>query len=185
MDHFYRNIQGWFNYESIYDMAVATAPETAHFVEVGSWRGCSTAYLAVTIINSGKDIHVDCVDTWRGSFDEDVHQNDPAVIADTLYDEFLTNMIPVQGIITPVRMLSSEAVKLYKDNSLDFVLIDGGHDYKTVHTDITEWLKKLKPGAILAGDDYVWEGVKKAVDELLPTADIIPHIGCWIYKKEE
>lgn len=183
MDHFYHNIQGWFCYQSIYEQAVAQAPQTAHFVEVGSWRGCSTAHMAVTIINSGKNIQLDCVDTWRGSFDEDVHQNDPAVINDTLYDEFISNMAPVQHIIKPVRMTSAEAVKLYEDNSLDFILIDGGHDYDTVHGDITEWLKKLKPGCVIAGDDYVWPGVKKAVDELLPTAEIHHHIGCWIYRK--
>ena len=49
--------------------------------------------------------------------------------------------------------------------------------------DITEWLKRLKPGAMLAGDDYAWPGVRQAVDELLPGADIIDHLGLWVYVK--
>lgn len=184
MEHFYENIQGWFNYESIYDTAVNLAPDSAHFVEIGSWRGKSTAYLAVTIINSNKNIQVDCVDTWQGSLTEEVHQNDPAVINKTLYNEFLINMEPVKHIINPVVMTSADAVKLYNNNSLDFVLIDGSHEYEDVYHDITEWLNKVKPGCMLAGDDYEWPGVKRAVNELLPDAEIIHGPGLWVYFKK-
>ncbi|CAB4129125.1 Methyltransferase domain containing protein [uncultured Caudovirales phage] len=183
MEHFYQNIQGWFIYNEIYDIAVQTAQEGAHFVEVGSWRGCSTAYMAVNIVNSGKKIQFDAVDTWRGSLDEEVHQKDPSVINDTLYDEFLANMAPVKDVVNPVRMTSMEAVKLYEDNSLDFVLIDGSHAYEDVRDDITRWMDKLKPGAMIAGDDYEWPGVKQAVNELLPGFTHFPQIGCWAYFK--
>ena len=183
MNHYFHNIQGWFIYNDIYRNAVLNALPNSQFVEVGSWRGRSTAFLGVEIENSCKDITVHCVDTWKGSLDEDAHQNDPSVINDTLYDEFLENIKPISKYIKPVRMTSMEAVKLYEDNSFDFILIDGGHDYNTVKDDITEWLKKLKPGHIIAGDDYAWEGVKKAVDELLPTAQINHNIGCWMYTK--
>ena len=37
------------------------------FVEVGSWKGKSAAYMAVEIINSKKKITLDCIDTWEGS----------------------------------------------------------------------------------------------------------------------
>lgn len=183
MDHFFHNIQGWFIYNEIYDIAVATAQSGAHFVEVGSWRGRSTAYMSVNIANSGKQIKFDCVDTWRGSLDEEVHQQDPSVVNDTLYAEFLANMAPVQHIVNPVRMTSMEAVKLYDDNSLDFVLIDGSHAYADVHNDITHWLAKLKPGAMIAGDDYEWPGVKQAVNELLPGFVHFEQTGCWAYFK--
>ena len=75
------------------------------------------------------------------------------------------------------------AVNLYDDDSLDFVLIDGSHAYNDVHDDITAWLKKLKPGSLLAGDDYEWPGVKQAVNELLPGFTHFPIIGCWAYFK--
>jgi predicted O-methyltransferase YrrM len=183
MEHFYQNIQGWFNYESIYDAAVQLAPDTAHFVEIGSWRGRSSCYLGVVIANSGKNIRVDCVDTWKGSLAEDVHQQDPAVVNDTLYDEFLTNTRSLSHILHPVRLSSMAAVEQYADNSLDFVLIDGSHEYEDVVNDITKWLQKVKPGSMLAGDDWAWPGVKQAVAELLPDADINPHLGLWKYTK--
>lgn len=183
MEHFFQQIQGWFSYHSIYTTAVNLYPSGSRFVEVGSWRGCSTAYLAVEIINSGKNIQVDCVDTWRGSPDEEIHQRDLSVINDTLYDEFLANMEPVRAIINPVRKTSMEAVKDYADDSLEFVLIDGSHAYADVHADITEWFKKIKVGGMIAGDDYAWPGVKQAVDELLPNAEIFEDIGCWMLVK--
>jgi predicted O-methyltransferase YrrM len=183
MEHFYQDIQGWFIYNEIYDIAVNTAKDGDHFVEVGSWRGRSTAYLAVSIVNSGKQIKFDAVDTWRGSLDEEVHQQDPSVINDTLYDEFLANMEPVKDIVNPIRLTSVEAVELYEDNSLDFVLIDGSHKYEDVVADITRWMAKLKPGAMIAGDDYEWPGVKQAVNELLPNFTHFEQIGCWVYFK--
>ena len=109
--------------------------------------------MAVNIANSGKQIRFDAVDTWRGSVDEAVHQTDPAVINDTLYAEFLANMEPVKQYVNPVRASSQEALALYEDNSLDFVLIDGSHVYEDVRADITGWLQKLKPGCLIAGDD--------------------------------
>jgi predicted O-methyltransferase YrrM len=185
MDHFYQDIQGWFIYQEIYDIAVKTANDGAHFVEVGSWRGRSTAYMAVNIANSGKTIKFDAVDTWRGSLDEEVHQQDPSVVNDTLYEEFLANMEPVKQYVNPVRATSLDAVKQYADNSLDFVLIDGSHAYEDVHADITEWMKKLKPGALIAGDDYEWPGVKQAVNELLPDFIHFPNVGCWAFFKTD
>ena len=176
MEHFYENIQGWFIYHDIYRAAVAAASDGAHFVELGSWRGRSTAFLAVEIINSGKDIKLDAVDTWLGS-DEAAHVNDPGVINGTLYDEFLANMEPVKFVVNPVRATSREAVQQYLDDSLDMVLVDGSHEYEEVNHDIVEWLKKVKPGSMLAGDDYEWPGVKAAVNELLPDATVIPNIG--------
>jgi predicted O-methyltransferase YrrM len=55
--------------------------------------------------------------------------------------------------VTFLRMLSSEAVKQFEDNSLDFVYIDGNHDYKYVEEDIRIWYPKVKKGGYLCGDD--------------------------------
>ncbi len=54
-----------------------------------------------------------------------------------------------------LRELSMDAVKLFDDNSLDFVYLDGNHEMPYVAQDIEAWHKKLKPGGILAGHDWV------------------------------
>jgi hypothetical protein len=54
MEHFYQNIQGWFDYQELYTKVINQLDNNSHVVEVGAWKGCSTAYLAVEIINSSK-----------------------------------------------------------------------------------------------------------------------------------
>jgi predicted O-methyltransferase YrrM len=182
MEHFYQNLDGWFNYISIYNYVVSQGDDGDHFVEVGAWKGKSTAYLAVEIANSGKKIKLDVVDTWAGSLE---HQNDEIIKKDQLYNLFLENMKPVEGIYNPRRMTSLDAAATYEDNSLDFVLLDASHEYEDVKADILAWLPKVKVGGILAGDDYhhTWPGVVKAVTELINNPQIVDNVT-WAYKKE-
>jgi len=53
-----------------------------------------------------------------------------------------------------IKKYSMDAVKDFENNSLDFVFIDGAHDFKNVAMDIYEWVKKVKPGGIVYGHDY-------------------------------
>jgi hypothetical protein len=53
-----------------------------------------------------------------------------------------------------VEKFSMEAVKDYPDQSLDFVYIDGNHEFLHVAEDIAHWVKKVRRGGILAGHDY-------------------------------
>jgi predicted O-methyltransferase YrrM len=196
MEHFYKDIQGWADgIDLLYGQIIQRFPTPGlifngsafvqddrrfHFVEIGSWRGKSSAFMAVEIANSGKNIQFDCVDTWRGSVDEAIHQEDAGVVNDTLYQEFLDNMKPVEAHFRPVRMTSLEAATTYLDNSLDFVFIYAQHDYDSVKADILAWAPKVKRGGILAGHDYNYEGdhgVGKAVRELFTEFQTPP--WCW------
>ena len=42
----------------------------------------------------------------------------------------------------------------FKDESLDFVYIDGNHGLKNVVHDIVEWSQKVRKGGIVSGHDY-------------------------------
>lgn len=53
-----------------------------------------------------------------------------------------------------VKELSMNVLHYFDDNSLDFVYIDGNHDFLNVTQDIDCWLKKVRPGGIISGDDY-------------------------------
>ena len=57
---------------------------------------------------------------------------------------------------------------MYADKSLDFVFIDAGHEYEEIKNDIINWGPKLKSGGILAGHDFHYPPVTKAVQELVP-----------------
>jgi SAM-dependent methyltransferase len=57
-----------------------------------------------------------------------------------------------------IRELSADALAHFDDNELDFVYLDANHEGPYVSDDIREWYKKIKPGGILAGHDYVRPG---------------------------
>lgn len=53
-----------------------------------------------------------------------------------------------------IRGFSMDVVKTFKDETLDFVFIDGAHDFQSVTNDICEWTKKVRKGGIISGHDY-------------------------------
>ena len=164
-DH-YKSIQGWFNCPTLYDEVIANMSITGSVVEIGCWKGRSSAYMAERIVDSGKNIKHVCVDTWEGTVTEEHHQKDSAVKEGRLYDLFLENMSPFEGVV-PMQMTSLEAAAKLPDNSFDFVYIDASHEYEDVKADIKAWLPKVKKGGIIAGDDYNSPQVKRAVHEVL------------------
>lgn len=173
--------ENWFTYPKLYTRMVEDFPTGSRFVEVGSWKGKSASYLAVEIINSAKDIKLDCVDTWQGSAE---HIDDEYVKANTLFELFLNNVSSFRPVITPVRMDSISASKTYEDASIDFLFIDASHDYDSVKNDIEAWFPKVKPGGTIAGHDYdCWDGVTKAVDEFFVGKPILTGEHCWVYNK--
>lgn len=60
----------------------------------------------------------------------------------------------INGQYEFIEMFSLDAVKRFKDESLDFVYIDGDHCFESVVLDIAYWSKKVKKGGIISGDDY-------------------------------
>lgn len=184
MNHFYETIHGWIDDDllKLYSDAVKNNTDNAHFVEIGSWKGKSAAYMCVEIANSNKKIRFDCVDPWTGTSDAE-HGFDPDYQNKTLFEAFTKNMESVKEYYNPVKLPSVEAAKLYGDESLDFVFIDGAHDYDNVRADILAWLPKVKTGKMLAGHDWPWEPLRKAVQDTLP--DAVPtERTSWFYIKK-
>lgn len=178
MDHFFHGIQGWFDYSNLYNevVTVYSGKKDLKFLELGSWRGRSAAYLAVELANRTENPVLYCVDTWTGTGSLEVISPPPVPGLDMrkLYEEFTMNTAPVSNIISPIRLPSNIAALQFEDRSLDFVFIDAGHTYEDVKKDIITWLPKLRENAIMAGHDYLdanFPGVRQAVDELLPDAE--------------
>lgn len=171
----------WFSFPNLYSRMVEKFPSGSKFVEIGSWKGKSSAYMAVEIANSNKKIDFYCVDTWEGSVEHAGMEELPR-----LYDIFIDNMRPVESYYFPLKLKSLEAVSKFEDKSLDFVFIDASHEYEDVKNDIIAWLPKVKPGGVLAGHDYYidgydwFPGVKQAVNEQLDNFEV--EENCFIYK---
>jgi len=184
MEHFYKTLgENWFTYPNLYSYMVNKFPTNSHFVEVGTWKGMSAAYMAVEIINSRKNINFDCIDTWEYV---DSQKEITQEMCEGLYETFLRNIEPVKHQINPIKSLSWEGANFYHDASLDFVFIDAAHDYESVKKDIIAWFPKIKKGGVIAGHDYTWcDDVKKAVNEFFKNKTIYETEGCWAFFTEE
>ncbi len=187
MDHFFEKIPGWWSVgdAAFYGSMVERFPSGSHFVEIGSWQGRSTASMAVEIANSGKEIKFDCIDTWKGSkyFPEMTH----FAKKHDVFAAFKKRTAPVAKYINAIQSRSTDAVKRYKDASLDFVFLDGAHDACAVRADINAWWPKLKKGGILAGHDYDPThnpDVVKTVNEIF--REPVEIFGrCWAIERRE
>jgi hypothetical protein len=109
------------------------------------------------------------VDPWQ--WEGDWSKVKP-ITAEATYNLFLEN---VKGFsnIEVLRMTALEASKLFPDNSLDVVYIDGIHDYENVSNDIKYWLPKVT--RYLCGHDYnkkSFPGCVQAIHEAFGKPDL-------------
>jgi len=166
----FNEIPGWFSYSDLYDEMVETAKGGETFVEVGSWFGKSTNYLASKIKESNKEINFITVDTFKGTDNEDLHKNIVNSFNGDIFYEFIDNTVLSDNLdkFQIIKDTSYNASNQFSNNSIDFIMIDAGHTYDDVKDDIKIWYNKIKPGGIISGDDYggsFFPGVTKAVDE--------------------
>jgi hypothetical protein len=73
---------------------------------------------------------------------------------------------------TIIRKTSMEALNDFADESLDFVYIDGNHEFKYVVEDIHEWSKKVRKGGCISGHDYLYT-MPRAWDRI-HVKDVLP-----------
>jgi hypothetical protein len=148
---------GWFvNTDSLGKILLEQQPRVV--IEVGSWLGLSTRFIAHHIPVEGK---VYAVDTWLGS-DEAAHHQDPRL--PYLYQLFLSNVkhARLTHKIIPIRMRSLEAAQAL-DVKADLIYIDAAHDEENVYLDIMAWYPHLTFNGVICGDDWGWESVRKGV----------------------
>lgn len=115
-------------------------------VEIGSYLGASTRYIAKLLEENGI---VYAVDHWLGN-EEWKHQPNYEELQRLFYQKFLSNVIHEKLChkIIPMRMSSLEAAKIFQITP-DLVFIDGSHDYQSVYEDICAWYRHLNKYSIL------------------------------------
>ncbi len=163
-----QRIHGWMNYEDIYRRAVASIPENGQIVEVGVWQGRSLCFLAEVALAIGKRCQIYGVDPFRNFVAVD--RGYPRELRETVRNHSWLHLAAAnlheQGVLDYVNLLqlrSLQAARIFERESLDFVWIDGAHDYETVRADIAAWWPLIKRGGILAGHDYNKSQVRRAV----------------------
>lgn len=113
-------------------------------VEVGTREGA----FAKKLCTSNPNLSLTCVDPYMeyGSASKNESERRYKAALETLVQAGLRVQI--------MRQTSMEAVNRFKDSSLDFVFIDGNHDFEFVMEDIVKWSYKVKKGGIVAVHDY-------------------------------
>ena len=158
-------IDGWMETPELVWLAEQAASRRI-IVEIGSFLGRSTRALA----DNTEGLVIAC---------DDFHGPREIELAGraTIYERFLAN---VAGI-TNVAVIKADHRDLPEPEfSPDMVFIDGGHEYENVKADIQYWLPRIAKGGLISGHDFhFFEGVRRAVAELLPGALVAPNTSIW------
>jgi predicted O-methyltransferase YrrM len=129
-------------------------------VEIGSYLGASTAFMAYAATTKGGVVHA--IDTWQNE----------SMGAEGLRDtfaEFRANTQPFAHFIVTHRGTSVEIAKREAPIPCDLLFIDGDHHVDAVIADLEHWLPSLKPGGLLAMHDIDHPEVKEAFDTVIGT----------------
>lgn len=145
------------------------------FVEIGSYLGASSCFIAQGIKRSGSGSRLYCIDTWNNdAMSEGVRDT---------YDEFMKNTEKYNDIIVPIRETSENAVAVLQKQikKIDMLFIDADHNYEGCKRDWDLYSQFLRSGSVVVFHDYGWaEGVKKVVDEdvkpLISNEGILPNM---------
>lgn len=70
------------------------------------------------------------------------------------YENAKQRLRKYENRIELIRKYSSDAHMQFEDNSIDFIYIDGRHDYCGVYEDLQLYYPKLKCNGIMAGHDF-------------------------------
>jgi predicted O-methyltransferase YrrM len=118
--------------------------------EIGTARGSH----AITMMVNNPGMKLYCIDAWS-TYDGCNDFTDQNKLTE-YHNAAKQRLNEYQGIKI-INEFSMDAVKRFKDNSLDFVYIDANHEFPYVAEDLFYWSKKVRPGGIVAGHDYLLE----------------------------
>ena len=121
------------------------------FLQIGAFTGNASVWLVDNVLTQRNSILED-VDTWSGS-DEQEHKEMDWLDVERTYD----SRIAFRPNIIKYKMNSKEFLRSIEKVTFDFIYIDGDHTAEGVLQDAVLGWRLLKPGGIMAFDDYLWE----------------------------
>jgi MMP 1-O-methyltransferase len=133
-------------------------------VELGSWLGASAIGMARSVRRWGGT--VTCVDTWAGELNDD--GGSPAGKPPLMLLSCARAIVDA-GVSASVRLIpamTTEAARCWTQ-PIDFLYVDADHSHAAVRADLEAWVPHVKPGGVIAGDDYNhprYPGVRTAWD---------------------
>lgn len=149
-------IEGWMLPIEI-DWLCRNAAQFKSIVEVGSWKGRSTAALLNATTGT-----VFAVDHFQGTPSELNAKHAEAKTVD-IFGQFLDNVGRYPNLQV-LKMSSEEAATRFPDGSAEMVFLDADHTEEGLTVDLETWLPKCSK--LLCGHDVELEPVRKALENV-------------------
>ena len=132
-----------------------------NIVEIGSWEGMSTVYLALGSKAGGRG-RVFAIDPHRDT--AEFHEVYGVEDTEPIFRENI-GQAGVDDVVIPLVMKSEDAAREWTE-PISLLWIDGAHEYENVTKDILLWEPYLEEGGIIAFHDALHSlcpGVRKAI----------------------
>lgn len=153
----------------LYSLAYASNTQ-GDVVEIGSWQGRSTCFMAQACMDSRNGI-VRAIDHFKGNVGKESHYKVGQDDLSDLESNFHNN-IQKAGLASHVQLYNMPSAQAIDQHLVDFantrmLFIDGDHSYEGASRDILNFAPLLRPGGIIVFDDYHSDcpGVQQAVRE--------------------
>lgn len=138
----------------------AAADPAGCIVEIGSWHGRSTIWLAAGA-KAGRRARVVAIDPHTGTHLRAEGETTEDVLRKNLEGAGLSDQ-------TEIVVATSEQAAADWSRPISLLWIDGDHEYESVRRDVRLWEPYLLPDAVVAlHDTFVWPGPERVVRELL------------------
>lgn len=162
LDRMLLEVEGWLGPlegRLLYRLA-ADADPAGVIVEIGSWHGRSTIWLAAGA-KAGRGARVVAIDPHAGTYLRPDGETTEVVLRTNL------ERVGVSDQTEIVVATSAEAAAGWT-RPVSLLWIDGDHEYESVRRDLRLWEPHLLPhGVVALHDTFVWPGPEQAVRELM------------------
>lgn len=130
--------------------------KATNILEIGSWEGRSTLWF----LQNFPDARLTCVDTFQGGKEHADLDTAPVEA------RFRANIAEYAHRVWIRKGPSRTMLFGLHPETYDLVYVDGSHQAPDVLTDLVMAWHLLKPGGVMAIDDYLWaeDGVRVATD---------------------
>lgn len=114
----------------------------------GAEVGVRTGGYSKVLLDNNPNVKLFCIDPWKA------YQR----VTQEAQDGYLKKCVDKLSVygerVSIMRMTSMEAFLQIPDDSLDFVYLDGCHEFDHIMMDLIMWSRKVRYGGIVSGHDY-------------------------------
>jgi predicted O-methyltransferase YrrM len=184
--HFKRDDMGSFPERGYLFQLASDLPANAQVIEVGSWMGASTCFIAGGLKGDGTKILA--VDNFQGlsTCGEDAawyQRHFRKLGADSTLEIFRQNFAalgftPRSDPVVSDSLAAAKKLEAQR-GAIDFVFIDGDHSYDACRADIAAWTPFVKRGGVIAFHDFGSraDGVTRAIFETIKSGRFAEIVG--------